>query len=162
MTDSPDKLVPVEVTAVDLKTGRAVTVGVATRRSSEAALWAALAKNPDHERAAALINAAYRLIDRALGVQESGIARAMRGGTVGAAPSPGRLDGLLAAYFAWSARCGLRGVDAHAVVDVLGRGYGMRAVERARRRRNGWLLEEMRRALDIYAEVRGWQRVKAA
>lgn len=158
LSDAPDRLVPVEVTSRDLKTGRLVQVGVTVRRRGEAALAAFLADNPNHEKAAARIVAAYSLIDRGLGVQESAIARAMRGGTAGSAPEPARLDGLLADYFRWSARCGLRGIDDQAIVDVLGRGYSLREVERARRRRNGWLAEEMRRGLDVYAELRGWQR----
>lgn len=137
-------------------------VGQAKRRRGEAALAAFLAENPNHERAAACIRSAYGLIDRSVGLQESGIARAMRGAVAGAPADPDRAGWLLALYFRWTIECKIHRVDALAVVDVIGRGDTLAQVDRARRRRKGWAADELRRGLDVYAEMRGWQRAAQA
>lgn len=158
--DPPERLEPVKVQARDLKTGRMVEIGVAMRRRSEAALWDWLAKQPDYERAAARIVAAFTVLDRGLGLQESALARAMRGdpGGPGGPDYLRRLNGLLGDYFDWGRECTRRGVSHAAVMDVLGHGKTLRAVERDRRKRNGWAREQLALGLELFATLKGWRR----
>lgn len=159
--DPPDSLVPVKVQARSLTTGRMVEIGVAMRRRSEAALWGWLAKEPDYERAAARIGAAFTFLDRGLGVQESTLARMMRGGVSGGGSGPDylrRMNALLADYFDWGRECTRRRISHAAVMDVIGYGKTCRTVERERKRRNGWAREQLDEALALYCELQGWRR----
>jgi len=153
-----EPLTAVEITGIS-PTGRPITLGVAMRRSSEAALWASLAKVPDHERAACRIGGAFAVLDRGLGLQQSLLARAMREDNEGGPrPDPAWVATLLFDYFAWGKECTRRGISHAAIMDVLGYGKSCRAVERERRRRNGWARDELGLGLDLYGVLKGWRR----
>jgi hypothetical protein len=159
-TIPPEPLEAVKVQARDLATGRMVEIGVTVRRRSDAALWDWIAKQPDYERAAARIGAAFTALDRGLGLQESALARAMRGdpGGPGGPDYLRRLNGLLADYFDWGRECTRRGISHAAAMDVLGYAKSCRQVERERRKRNGWARENLDDALALFCALRGWRK----
>ena len=54
-------------------------------------------------------------------------------------------------YRLWAKEAFMAGVDVAAVIDVIGFGKGSRQVERERRKRNGWAVDNLIAGLDIYA-----------
>ena len=158
MTEIDDRaLEPVKVMARDLKTNRMVEIGVAMRRQSDARLWSWLAKEPDFERAALKIGSAFAHIDRGVGLQQSGLARAMRGGS-GGTIYPSHIAGLIFDYFAWGRECTRQRVSHAAIMDVLAYGKPCRQVDQDRRRRNGWTREQIAEGLALYCAMKGWRK----
>lgn len=152
--DKPDRaLVPVEITGIS-PTGKPIALGVAMRRRSEARLWSSF--TPDQERAATRIGAAFAVIERGVGLQESMLARVMRGDGSGGSGLPSKA--LVDDYFAWGRECARRGISHAAIMDVLGYGKSCRTVDGERRRRKGWIRDELGLGLDLYCTLKGWRR----
>jgi hypothetical protein len=58
----------------------------------------------------------------------------------------------------WHREAGRRGIDQRAVIDVLTEPKTLAQVERDRRLRRGHAFAIYSRALDLWAELRGWMR----
>ena len=58
----------------------------------------------------------------------------------------------------WHREAGRRGIDQRAVIDVLTEPKTLAQIERDRRLRRGHAFGIYSRALDLWAELRGWMR----
>lgn len=137
------------------------------RRRSEADLWRSL--SPLEERAACAIGAAHAIVSRGLGYRSGmpevkGWEDPLEEPRERLAPDERlqRQAFLCHCYFDWQKACAREGINHEAVMDVLGRGLSLRAVERQRRKRNGWMRGQLAAALELYALDRGWIARKAA
>ena len=157
----PEPLEPVKVNSRDLKTGRMVEIGVAMRRQSDARLWAWLEREADFVRAVDRIMRAYSSFSALPGLQQAKAANWQRG-RIDSTPDhdAGTVD-LMAAradYYEWIWRCDSQGIVHAAIMDVLAHGLSLRAVERARQRRNGWARDQMGYGLALYCTLKGWRK----
>lgn len=126
------------------------------RRVIESQLWDNL--TPDQQRAAGRIYSAYRIVTNGLGAKTAQLERLDRGH---AGMSDEALD-LIKDYWDWhrgamaDSEIGRRGLEA--TLKVICEGLSLREADKAMRVRKGSVAGWLREALDLFVEIKGWNK----
>lgn len=122
------------------------------RRIVDARLWDGL--SPVLQDAALEIARTYETLGRGLGFSTINLERTP-GARGRAGVDQGRLSGT---YFDWANACAKDSVSHSLAIDVLCYGFSCAAIDRDRRVRRGTTRDNLIRALELYARLRGWLR----
>jgi hypothetical protein len=157
---------PVEAVTVKVRTSVGKVNGViayvdeevvrTVRRQADARIWEHIDTDADRERAAYQMFGAWRRVTMGTGMRTFDPTRVSGGGDVAA--SVEHNADLSRTYDMWKAVCQDRGVDWFVARDMLCHGVSARVIEQTARRRNGWAIEEMLRALDQWCFIKHWKQ----
>lgn len=129
------------------------------RRQADARLWEKIEGDHSRERALNEVIGAWRAVTIGTGMRTFDPDRV-----------PGRGDAAACVEFNadlrrwyrdWALLCKDQGVEHRVVTDLFGICISARTIETTARKRNGWAVEEMLKALDVWCVLRGWKKKEA-
>lgn len=121
------------------------------RRLLDARLW--LRMSHAQQEAAMEIATSFELASSGLGYKNSNWLRQPNCGYSNMTDARAELVNI---YFEWARKCTLEKISHAMIIDVLCFGHACRAVDRARRMKNGTAQKYLLRGLSLYCELRGW------
>lgn len=121
------------------------------RRKTDARLFDAL--DPDQERAAAWIVIAFEHLTGPVAVKVGRLERV----PAGIDDARDFVADASSAYLRWGRDCLPKGISHAAVMDVLAYGKSARQVDRVRRKRKGWTMENLLDGLTLFCKLQGWK-----
>lgn len=138
--------------AVEIKVTHERSIRQARQRLLEARLWDGLA--PVLQDAVIEIERAFSLMSKPVGYHVSNFS------TPRVDQCRADLTGLFAAisksYMTWATDCQRARLSHAAALDIIAFGQSCRAVDRARRMKNGWARENLGLCLALWCKMRGW------
>lgn len=155
------KVSPVNVTIATVVTVKGDKVqreiredALTVRRETDARVFDRL--DEMQQDAAGKVFQAFRIITGSVGARTFGFETRSTAGYGGSA-EPERIAHLRQLYFRWAVECLENNTSHHVAVDFIGLGKSLRAIDADRRRRKGWAMEHLLKALDVWCCLEGWK-----